>query len=175
MGNGTFYRKQFPLISKKAIILSIYDIFPSESKTYENIGRTLLHLKLVIDGKQISFLNTHFAWGGDHIEKPHQTKQGEILLKYLQTLNAPFVLTGDFNLTPEQPLIQKITKFARNLTEEQHITNTLDPINHGAKHLFPKGLAVDYIFVSRDISVKKFAVIKEGLSDHFGLTAEIEI
>lgn len=176
MGNGTFYKRSFSLIEKKEIFLSAFHkYFSSEIKSYEEVGRTLFHLTFTIGGKQVSFLNTHFAWGGNHIEKSHQTKQGEILLKYLKKVNPPFVLTGDFNLTSEQPLMKKITFFARSLTEENHLTNTLDPINHHAKHLFPKGLAVDYIFTSRDISVKIFVVIKESLSDHFGLTAELEI
>lgn len=176
MGSGTFYKKSFSLVKKKEIILSLtHEYFPSDKTSYEEVGRTLLHLIFAIKGKHISFLNTHFAWGPNNIEKPHQTKQGEVLLNYLQTVKEPFVLTGDFNLTPKQPLMQKISKLVRNLTEEHHLTNTLDPENHRAKHLFPKGLAVDYIFTSNDLKVKNFAVINEGLSDHFGLTAEIEI
>ena len=36
-------------------------------------------------------------------------------------------------------------------------------------------VAVDFIFVSSDITVKHFAVIEEDLSDHLGLTVEVEI
>lgn len=176
MANGIFYKNSFSLIEKKEIILSEFEkFFPSNSTEYEKIGRTVLHLILEIESKQISFINTHFAWGGDHIEKPFQTEQGEILINYLKTVKPPFIFSGDLNLTPEQPLIQKIDTLARNLTAENHITNTLNPKNHRAKHLFPKGLAVDYIFTSKDINVTNFSVIDEGLSDHFGLTAEIKL
>jgi endonuclease/exonuclease/phosphatase family metal-dependent hydrolase len=175
MGNAIFYKKNSTFIEKKEITLSSFGIFPSESTSFEKVGRTTLHLKLEINGKQISFLNAHCAWGRDHIEKPFQTEQGDILLSYLKTVNPPFILTGDFNLTPEQPFIQKLDALARNLTAENKITNTLNPKNHRAKVLFPKGLAVDYIFISKDLQAKNFAVVDEGLSDHFGLTAEIEI
>ncbi|HSX08691.1 MAG TPA: endonuclease/exonuclease/phosphatase family protein [Candidatus Saccharimonadales bacterium] len=176
MANGIFYKKSLPLIEKKEYRLSSFNtFFPSVSTDYEKVGRTLQHLTLQIGDQSISFLNTHFAWGRDHIEKPFQTEQGEILIEYLTAVKPPFVLSGDFNLTPDQPLIKKLDTFARNLTAENHITNTLNPTNHRAKHLFPKGLAVDYIFTSRDIKTENFSVIDEGLSDHFGLSVEIEI
>jgi endonuclease/exonuclease/phosphatase family metal-dependent hydrolase len=176
LGNGTFYKKTFSLIEKKEIVLSTYGgPFPSELKTYERVGRKALHLNLEIEGKHISFLNTHFAWAKTSKEEPHQTKQGEILVEYLQKVTHPFVLSGDFNLDPQQPTIHKINHLARNLTEENHVSNTLNPQNHRARELFPPGVAVDYIFVSRDLKPKNFSVIEDDLSDHLGLTAEIEI
>jgi len=175
LGNGTFYKKHFILKDKKEIVLSKFDRFPSDETDYTNVGRILLHLIFEIEGKEISFLNTHFAWGKDPIEKPHQTKQGEILIDYLKTVRHPFVLSGDFNLTSNQPLIKKISSLTHSLTIENKVVTTLNPKNHRAKELFPPGIAVDYIFTSKDIAIKNFAVVDEDLSDHFGLTAKIEI
>jgi endonuclease/exonuclease/phosphatase family metal-dependent hydrolase len=176
MGNATFYRKEFTLLSKQEITLfHEQEYFPSDYKTGENSGRTMLHLTLHIENKPVSILNTHFAWGWDNIEKPHQTKQGKIIIDYLQKLAPPFIFSGDLNLTPDQPFIRKLDELARNLTAKNNINNTLNPKNHRAKVLFPKGLAVDYIFISKELQANNFAVIDEGLSDHFGLTAEIEI
>lgn len=174
-GNAIFYKKQFKLIKKNEITLSSFGLFTQKLTTYESVGRKVLHLTLEIANKQASFLTTHGAWGKDNIERPFQTEQGEILVTYLKTVTQPFILTGDFNITPEQPLIQKISSFTHNLITENNVTNTLNPKNHNAKHLFPKGLAVDYIFTSKDISVKNFKVVDKGLSDHFGLMTEIEI
>src|SRR6185437_1453662 len=104
MANGTFYKKSLPLIEKKEITISKFDpFFPSDSKEFQKIGRTLLHLLFDIDGKRVSFLNHHFAWGGNPIEKPFQTEQGEILYNYIKTVKAPFVFSGDLNIRPEQP------------------------------------------------------------------------
>lgn len=176
MGNAIFYKKTFTLKEKN--ILTLYERtepFPSEMNHYEDLGRTAIHLKLAIKGQTITFINAHLAWAKTPQEEPHQTKQGEIFLKYLKTIPAPFILTGDFNLSPDQPLVQKINKLARNLTDEYHITNTLNPRTHRAKVLFPPGVAVDYIYISNDLEVKTFAVIEEDISDHLGVTAEIEI
>ncbi len=74
-------------------------------------------------------------------------------------------------------MIAIINSLARNLTTENRITNTLNPRTHQIKHLLSAGLeiAVDYIFISKEIQVKEFAVIEEDLSDHLGLKATIEI
>lgn len=175
LGNGTFYKKEFALIDKKELILSSHeDPFRSDVTSFEEVGRTVLHLTFSFKNEHISFLNTHLAWAKTASEEPHQTKQGAILVNYLQKVPAPFVLSGDFNLTPDQPLVQKISKLAHNLTTENQITNTLDPKNHRA-NVFPKGLAVDYILTSTDIQINDFAVVDEDLSDHLGLKVEIEI
>lgn len=176
IGNAIFYKKTLTLLEKKEIRLSTFDeFFPSDAKSFEKVGRVLLHLRLEIEDKQLSLLNTHFAWNNTPIEQPHQTTQGEILINYLKTVPKPFIFSGDLNLRPDQPMIQKISSIARNLTTQNKITNTLNPRTHVAKSLFPKGIAVDYIFTSTDLAVKKCDVITEDISDHFGLTATIVI
>lgn len=176
IGNATFYKKEFSLVSKN--IVTLYEgkePFPSEATNYGDEGRNLLHLTLTINNKNLSFLNTHGAWAPKPIEQPYQTQQGDIVVNYLKQLSDPFIFSADMNLMPGQPLIQKLSMLAHNLTEAYKVTNTLNPRTHRAQELFPSGHAVDYIFVSRELTVKKFAVIEEDLSDHFGLTAEIEI
>lgn len=174
--NATFYNKSFRL--KDNHELTLYhetEFHPSDALSYEHVGRRLLHLILEKEGQEISFLNIHFAWGPTPKERLYQTEQGDKLVHYLNSVKKPFVLTGDFNLTSDQPTIQKVEKLAVNLTKQNHITNTLNPRLHRAKELFPQGLAVDYIFASEGIKVKSFDVIEKDLSDHLGLVAEIEV
>jgi len=176
LGNATFYKKQFTLIEKNILPINQQaEPFSSTAQSFEKEARSLLYLTLEIEGRTISFLNTHLAWAKTPKEEPHQTEQAAILIDYLKTVPSPFVLSGDFNLDPQQPTVQNINVLARNLTSEYHITNTLNPRTHRAQMLFPPGVAVDYIYVSRDISVKTFDVVEEDLSDHLGLTAELEI
>ncbi|MBI5122546.1 hypothetical protein HZA75_01680 [Candidatus Roizmanbacteria bacterium] len=177
MGNATFYKKDFQLLEQNIIYLhKRNNPFPENSEKHEEAGRNFLHLKLKIGDKTISLINTHLAWAKTTIERPHQTAQGEVLLNYLKTIAEPFILTGDFNLDPQQPLIQKLNSLALNLTTENNIVNTLNERTHRAKVLFPPGAAVDYIYITKDLKVNKFKVLKDlDLSDHLALTAEIEI
>lgn len=179
IGNATFYKKEFKLLVKH--IVPMYERsspFPSEANSFEDAGRGLLHLILQKNNKIFSVLNTHFAWAKTSVEEPHQTIQGKILLEYLKKISPPFILTGDFNLDPQQPIIKGINKLARNLITENTITSTLNPRTHSAVEKLRKlgiEVAVDYIFVSNDIQIKNFSVVEKDLSDHLGLTAEIEI
>jgi endonuclease/exonuclease/phosphatase family metal-dependent hydrolase len=176
-GNAIFYKKEYPLLQKHIEwSKKNEEPFSSDATTYENTGRALLHVTLSIAGKEVSFLTTHGAWAKTPKEEPHQTEQGKILLNYLKNVQQPFVFSGDLNLDPEQPTIAKIGELARNLTNDHHITNTLNPRTHYARaRMFPPGVAVDYIFTSRDITVKSFNVLEEDISDHLGLVAEFEI
>lgn len=175
-GNAIFYKKSFTMIDKRNIYFKKNDNpFPHTVTTFEDVGRGMLHLILQKDEKNFSILTTHFAWGPTPVQIPHQTKQGQILLNYLQSISAPYILTGDLNITPEQPLITSISSLATNLTQKYAVENTLDPKNHRAKKLFPPGYAVDYIFITDDLKEKSFTVIQEELSDHYGLSAEIEV
>jgi len=176
-GNAIFYKKTFNLIDKHVKFMKQNtQPFPSDAKGFENYGRAVLHLTLEKDNQSLSVLTTHFAWAKTSNEEPHQTQQGEILFQYMQTVSHPFVLTGDFNLTPEQPVIKKLSTLARNLTSQNNISNTLNPRIHYAQHLFPKGLAIDYIFVTPDIRVKEMKVIEDlDLSDHLAVEATVEI
>src|SRR6185437_10832702 len=113
MGNAIFYKKEFTLKEKDILILhQRTEPFPSEINHYEDLGRTALYVKLAINGTLVSFINAHLAWAKTPEEEPHQTKQGEIFLNYLNTISSPFIISGDFNLDPEQPLVQKLNKLA---------------------------------------------------------------
>ena len=176
VGQAIFYKRSFSLIEKTIFPLYQRDTpFPSDAKSFEDESRALLHVTLGTDDKRISFLNVHGAWAKTATEHPHQKVQGERLLSYLKNVHQPFIFTGDLNLDPEQPTIKKISQLARNLTEEYAVTNTLNPRTHRARDVFPKGIAVDYIFTSPDIKVKNFKVLEDDLSDHLGLVAEVEV
>lgn len=176
-GNAIFYKKESPLLDTNIVwTRKNEEPFPSDATTYEGTGRAMLHVTLSINGKAVSFLTTHGAWAKTPKEEPHQTEQGKIILTYLQNVSQPFVFSGDLNLDPQQPTIQKLGTIARNLTSEHHVANTLNPRTHYARaKMFPPGVAVDYIFASRDIIVKSFKVLEEDISDHLGLSAEFEI
>ncbi|MDO8497978.1 MAG: hypothetical protein Q7S61_05555 [bacterium] len=174
--NATFYKPQFDLQKKETIWL--YDAQEIEYPRIppENTPRNAVSLLLEIEGKKIYFINTHQAWGPTPVDNPLKLKQGNILYEYLKTLEHPFILSGDFNVSPTSQVIRQIDTLGINLTTQHHLTNTLNPRLHKAQVLFPKGLAVDFVFASRSLKVNNFKLIDNiDLSDHFGLSLEITI
>lgn len=175
-GVATFLRKDMLILEEKDIIQK-EAIFPFDSKRtdYNNIGRGALALKVKKEGKIFWLLNTHLAWSPDDKDSKEKIRQAKILANFLEKLNEPFIFSGDLNVSPKTQTIQLLNAVGRNLTDENNVTNTLDEKLHGAQHLFPPGLAVDYIFVSHDITVENFSVINNDMSDHLGLKAKVAI
>lgn len=175
-GNVIFYKKTFKLLERNDLWLYKRSTpFPVESNSYEDMGRAALHLVLEQNKQKLNVVTTHLAWAKTSIEQPHQRKQNEKLINFMQNLSSPFILTGDFNINPEQPTIFDLEKMGKNLVKENNISNTIDPKNHRAWEVIKPGFTVDYIFVSPDITAKNVAIVDADLSDHFGLQATLEI
>jgi endonuclease/exonuclease/phosphatase family metal-dependent hydrolase len=138
--------------------------------------RSVLSVNAQINGKPLKFITTHLVRGPDNLDTKYKLNQTKKLYKYLKTVKIPFILTGDFNVTPNTKLIKNLDKLGANLTRKYKLKNTLNHRVHYARHLFPPGIAVDYIYTHPKIRVKKFRLIdKPTLSDHFGLALEFEI
>lgn len=176
-GNAIFYKKDFTLITKN--ILSLYkgmEPFPSDATTFEEESRDALHLTLEKDDKTLQVISTHLAWAPTQYEQPYQRKQNLKLIDYVKNLPTPWILTGDFNISTNEPSILDLEKYGRDLTKEFRVTNTIDPVNHVSWEKLQPGFPIDYIFVSPDVNVHNFQTLENiHLSDHIGLTALIEI
>jgi len=176
-GNAIFYKKNFTLKEQQTIWINKRNTpFPSNAKSYEEVGRNALHAVLEKEGKTINVISAHLPWGTTKKEEPHQTRWNKTLASYLPMLSYPWILTGDLNLAPDQLSIISLEQYGRNLTKEYGVTNTIDPTLHRRWEDFAPGEAIDYIFVSPDIKVVDFRVLDTvHLSDHFGLTTTIEV
>lgn len=176
-GNATLFKDSFKFLDKQTVYLKDYrEIDILKKRRVEDDPRSFLSLILEKNNKRVQVINTHLAWGKTASDEPHKIEQGEKLYKYVKNINYPFILSGDFNVTPQSKIVKMLNTLGRNLTAENKITNTLNPKTTKFPHLFPPGLAIDFVYVSKDIKVNKFKVIDNiALSDHYGLYVEIEI
>lgn len=178
MGNATFVKKPLIILEKEEIrskdqLLITVD----ESKKWEEIPRTCLVSKIQLPNLTFLYsINVHFPWSPTPVDTEHKTLLGEKIINRINSLSAPFILTSDFNSTSNTQLIKMFDQIGKNLTTENHITNTLNPHTHREQQLFPPGLAVDFIFTKKSLPIADFKVIDSpDLSDHYGLVAEINI
>ena len=177
-GKAILFKPAFTLRSQQEIWMKPTKQLVQLPKTAEEIrqlSHNALHVQLEKDGKTINCINTHLAWGPTPEDEQYKLDEAKILVDYMKNVSKPFVLSGDFNVTPDSQIVEWFDAMATYLITEYRITNTLNPNVHRAKILFPQGLAVDYIYISKDIKVDNFEVITEDLSDHFGLKTKIEI
>lgn len=170
-GNATFYKQEYKLLKKETIWLKPYlDIAAHSNRRVEDDPRSVLALLLQREEKKFWLVNAHLAWSPSSKDEPHKIAQAEKLIKFLQILKEPFILSGDFNIDQHSEIVRKLSTFSQNLTADFGVRNTLNPRVHRAKELFPPGLSVDFIFASKEIAVLDFSVNQTlDLSDHLPL------
>lgn len=177
-GNATFYNPSFRLKERNELRFKPFQEIDYHNNTPPPAEhpKSALFLRFEHESKTFWCVNTHLAWGPTPLDEPYKVKDAKLLASKLTTLDAPFILSGDFNVISETEVIKQLEPLGRNLTREYALSNTLDFAIHRAKHLFPPGLAVDYIFIHPSIQEAHFSAINtRTLSDHIGLMAEFSL
>jgi endonuclease/exonuclease/phosphatase family metal-dependent hydrolase len=130
--------------------------------------------------KKFMVFNTHF----DHMGVKARTESAKLILKKIKALNPsgfPVILTGDFNLTPEQEPISVIKselQDSRSITKQAAYgpTGTFN----GFKFDSPLKDRIDYVFVSNSIEVKRYGALTDSKdlrypSDHLPVFVNLEL
>lgn len=130
--------------------------------------------------KQFWVFNTHL----DHMGEVARNKGIELILtkiKVLNTKNFPVVFMGDFN---SEPTDQRIINLKKEMLDSRDVSQQkpFGPIGtfNGFKHNEPVTKRIDYIFISKNGSIKvmKYATLSDSIdlkypSDHFPVFVEI--
>ena len=88
---------------------------------------------------------------------------------FLNTLDAPVILCGDFNLRPDTESIKILEENMHNLVKDYNIQST-------RTSLYPKAERfADYILTSNEIIVQDFKVLPDEVSDHSPLWVEFSV
>lgn len=152
-GNG--FLSKLPII--KAENIPIPD--PQVKKPKRNY-ETRCILKAELEGG-ITVLVTHFGLNSDEQENAVKTVVENLA-------EEKCILMGDFNVTPDDPVLDPIRSRMRDTAE----------LFEGEKLSFPSfdpDVKIDYIFTSRDLSVSSADIPSIVASDHFPHTATVEL
>lgn len=112
-------------------------------------------------GKHLWVFNTHF----DHRGETAREESVELILKMINNLNVqnyPVIVTGDFNLEPDH---QSINSLRKELKDAHDVCNYVcfgpEGTYNGFKFCEPVKRRIDYIFVSDELKVQKYAVLSD--------------
>ena len=133
-----------------------------------------------ITGKQFLVFNTHFDHRGTEARKNSALLIEKKIREMTRNKNLPVILTGDFNLTPDQEpiiLLKKYMKDSFEVTEEQ----PYGPVGTYNGFKIEADLSsnrIDYIFVHGDVDVLKYAALTDFMdhrfpSDHLPVFAKV--
>ncbi|TNF41812.1 MAG: endonuclease/exonuclease/phosphatase family protein [Bacteroidetes bacterium] len=177
-----FNKSKFILIEKGTFWLSETPEKPSKGWDASfNRVVTWGRFKSKITGKQFLVFNTHFDHRGVEARKQSAQLIANKIREMVKDKNLPVILTGDFNLTPDQEpiaLLKKYFKDSREITELPPYgpVGTFNSFDWNA----PMEGRIDYIFVQGEIKVLKYAVItdskeKRWPSDHLPVFAKVQL
>lgn len=177
MSNAIFYKKSLPFESYREVFLKPYaELTREEMADYPSHPTSLLDAVFSFSGKKVHCITTHLVWGPTPVDEQYKLEQGKILYEYIKQLDEQFVLSGDFNVTPDSQIVAWIDELGINHVKREHITNTLNPNTHRAHQLFPKGLAVDFLYTHPSLQISNFRLVDSpDLSDHFGLAIDLYV
>jgi len=159
MSNAIF--SKYPILESETYVLSGIDS-RNAVRADVKVGETIIHV-----------FNTHLLH--TH-QRPSETQdiQADNLVKAL--LPTHTIVMGDFNATPDSAAIGKIRK---TMVDANSVpTPTLNVRLFDCSECDPRTIVdtqLDYIFTSKDIKTDSFTVYDAKGSDHFPISAVIEI
>lgn len=123
-------------------------------------------------GKKFYFVNTHL----DHVGVQAQKNGLELIVKRIGEMNKegyPMVLTGDFNVEPDNAVLDELDTKMQSARKIAQKTDNLDTFNGWGKG---KGV-IDYIYVSGFSSCLEYQTVtkryadRKFVSDHYPICA----
>ncbi len=157
-GIGMFVKKKIEVLEEGDISIHENPDYPGHGPTH---SRNLQWLKYRLNDATFFILNVHGLWNGrGKTDTPERIAQSQRIREFMNSLNAPIILCGDFNLRPDTESVKILTKDMNNLIQMHGITSTRTPF-------YPKEEKyADYVFTSPNINVNTFEVLKDEVSDH---------
>ena len=155
-GNAIF--SKYPILNFE--IIAIPDVTERIDGFYES--RCIIRTDYNIDGKKLTVLNSYFGLGVGESENAVET-----VFSVASAIDNPIILMGDFNLTPDNTNIKRLSKYFTDVHSVLYKEELTFP-SHSPK------IRIDYIF-TRGLEPISAETVKIIASDHYPITAELEI
>ncbi|PIZ61816.1 hypothetical protein COY17_03600 [Candidatus Saccharibacteria bacterium CG_4_10_14_0_2_um_filter_52_9] len=148
----------------------------STEKSYDNEHRAYVETMLNINGTNLTVGTTHMSYTDGLINTKRKQAEADRLVNIIERKNSNYILTGDFNATPDSYTIQHITKYLKNIGPGyEKNTWTTKPFSHKEFTETDLNRRLDYVFATKDIHVKKAKILSTEYSDHLPIFTELMI
>ena len=151
------------------------ELFVFKHQGYENPlamgnhGRNIQYVTLKTSSGPITIVNFHGLWNGQgKSDSEDRILQSQKIAQFLKGLKNPYVLAGDFNLTP-------LTQSFRILSEICPKDFIFDyAVKSTRSSFYPKAERLaDYVLTCGRIGASTFEVLPDEVSDHLALRAHL--
>lgn len=158
-GIAAFVKNGVNIVDKGVISIHENPDYPGLGPTH---SRKMQWLKCKVGDQVFCAMNVHGLWNGmGKTDTPPRLAQSKKIKDFIDNLQEPKILCGDFNLRPDTESIRILENSSlRNLISTCNITST-------RTSLYTKDEKyADYIFISPEVKVNKFTVLPDVVSDH---------
>lgn len=165
VGNLILSKIPFESVRSKFVVGSYLQIGTKNGRLKHN------NLNVVIAKLEngITVVTHHGFWRPQPMGDEGSVKAFNRLAKIVKPYSdaGPLILCGDLNLVHEAPALRALD-FMRDLTYENNVKSTLSGLK------IDKEIACDHIYINDQIIYSDFKVVPEVVSDHLGLSVNIE-
>jgi endonuclease/exonuclease/phosphatase family metal-dependent hydrolase len=166
---GNAILSRYPILETRTIFTNLEHKSQFDFDTDDYNVRNLQHAVIRLGDKKVHVLNHHGYHVPNHKDGNEETlRQMEQIGEYLDSLEGPIILTGDFNLAPHSESLEQINRRLHNLSISYKLKTTRTSLTH-------KTEVCDYIFVNDAVRVKDFHASDELVSDHKALILEFDL
>ncbi len=145
---------------------------PIETGNVVRSARKLQYTTFMLNDREYTVANFHGLWvNGPKTDTPERLEQARAVRTFLDSVSGPAMLCGDFNLLPDTESLRIMRGGWRDLVKESGASSTRTPLYRHYNNSTEPNFA-DYILVSPEVDVKKFAVLPDVVSDHAPLYVE---
>lgn len=133
-----------------------------------NHARNIHYVTVQTEVGRRTIMNFHGLWNGKGKgDGEDRLAQSRRIVSFLETIQDPYVLCGDFNLLPETESLKMLERLGlRNLVREYGITST-------RSSFYTKDVKfADYVLTSPGVVVRDFTVLPDEISDHLPLVVD---
>jgi endonuclease/exonuclease/phosphatase family metal-dependent hydrolase len=170
-GNAIF--SKFPI--EKSFYKYLQDEIPNPEK-YDEEGRIYVEITVNIDDKKLTLGTTHLSYAPQFVDSPAKNSEIDRLISIINQKSKNYILTGDFNSTPDTNVIKKIEKYLVNCGPDySQKTWTTKQFDYEGFREDKLNWRIDYAFASKDIKIISSQLVQTAYSDHLPLLIEIEV
>jgi endonuclease/exonuclease/phosphatase family metal-dependent hydrolase len=157
-GIGMFVKNTLSLIDEGEICIHHNPDYPGKGPTHTRI---LQWIQCQISTQPYIIINVHGLWNGQgKTDSPERLQQSATIKSFIDTLETPVIVCGDFNLRPDTQSLALLEEDLINLNRVHQIQSTRTSW-YSKEEKF-----ADYILVSKNLNVDHFSVLPDEVSDH---------
>lgn len=156
---GNAVTSRFPFKTAETVAIPVS---PHKSEDEYHEPRCVIKAVIEIEGKEICFLICHMG-----LSDKERIEAVKTVCALIDETELPIILTGDFNTTPDDPVLSPIYERLRDADEKAEEKGVFTYASYSPE------IKIDYIFY-RGLECCFSKVITEIYSDHFPIIAEFK-